>query len=361
MTHIAYKLIPRPRSGFHLGREGLDQEVSVETFPSDSLFAALIAALVQIEGAEYVDTFASAWPQAGESVDPPFRVSSLFPFAGELLLFPMPRLRVNLQDVMQPGMSKQLKHLEYVSPAILNRLLIDQAMDSWLSVSKADAKGVLLQDGKVWIDSQEVALLPESWRNLSREALSLADLWQVGRTPRVTIDRQSNSSTIFHVGRTEFADDCGLWMLADVTQGGDLLDELLDYLADQGIGGERSSGHGAFTKTVVQAPSLPAVNSTSRVMTLSRYNPTLSELTAGVLGEGASYELVDVGGWLGSPGWPAQRRKRVRMIEAGSVLVAAVPITGQLVDVRPEYETATFGHPVYRSGIALPVGVTGGD
>ncbi len=98
-------------------------------------------------------------------------------------------------------------------------------------------------------------------------------------------------------------------------------------------------------------------------MTLGRYNPTEEELKAGVLGEGASYELVDVGGWLISPDGPAQRRKRVRMIEAGSVLMQpdGMTVTGRIVDVRPEYEQEGGPeHPVYRSGIALTVGVTGG-
>jgi len=96
-------------------------------------------------------------------------------------------------------------------------------------------------------------------------------------------------------------------------------------------------------------------------MTLSRYNPTKDEIDGGVLHEGASYELVDVGGWLASPDGPAQRRKRVRMIEAGSVLVAPVPVVGQIVNVCPEYEQSVAPqHPVWRSGIALTVGVTGG-
>src|SRR5690606_29615090 len=121
------------------------------------------------------------------------------------------------------------------------------------------------------------------------------------------IDRASNSSTIFQVGRTVFNEDCGLWFLADVSQQHDWLEYLLDFLGDQGIGGERSSGYGGFTVEPFDAPALSAPLQGDRVMTLSRYNPTDREIEAKVLGERASYELVDVGGWLAAPGSPAQR------------------------------------------------------
>ena len=41
-----------PLGGLHLGREGLEQETSAESFPSDSLFAALIALAAQVYGAQ---------------------------------------------------------------------------------------------------------------------------------------------------------------------------------------------------------------------------------------------------------------------------------------------------------------------
>ena len=356
MAHIAYRLTPLPGAGFHLGREGLDQEVSAETFPSDSLFAALVSTLLELEGPEAVQSF----------VDHPLRLSSVFPCAGDLLLFPMPRLRINLSQLDQPGATKVLKKLQYVSPQILTNLLSEQKMDQWLPLSgNATSQGLLLQDGKVWITRGERAGLPSGWRNLDDEALKTKRIWKADRVPRVVVDRVTNSSQIYHVGRTTFAPGCGLWFLADLDeqQEGWFM-TLLQHLGDRGLGGERSAGYGAFTVEQVKAPTLPKSARTTRVMTLSRYNPTNDERKAGVLGERASYDLVDVGGWLASPDGPAQRRKRVRMIEVGSVLVQpeGVTITGQIVDVRPEYQQdGGPEHPVYRSGIALTVDVTGGD
>lgn len=351
MARLAYRLMPLPGGGFHLGREGLDQEVSSETFPSDSFFAALVAAQVARDGPAAVQAF----------IESPPRLSSLFPCAGMLLLFPMPRLRVNLGDARHPGVSKTLKKLQYVSPTILGHLLKGAAMDSWLPQGGNNAKGVLLQDGRVWIARHEIQSLPAEWHKLDDEALKARRIWQAQRVPRVTIDRVNNSSQIYHVGRTTFAPDCGLWFLADVSYDEEAFYDLLLHLADSGIGGERSAGYGAFKIEPLEPPDLPPPGGAPRVMTLSRYNPTPQEWAAGVLGGQASYELVDVGGWLASPEGPAQRRKRVRMVEAGSILAAPVPITGRVVDVRPEYDQpGAPEHPVYRSGIALTIGVSGG-
>lgn len=360
MSRTAYRLDPKPGSGFHLGREGLDQEVSAESFPSDSLFAALVAILITVKP-DHFEAFIAQWPDVDPVADPPFRLSSLFPIAGALPLLPMPRLRANLGDEQRPGIAKVLKRLAYVSPAILERLLTDAPVDAWLPADDQPANGIMLQDGKVWISRAEVKLLPPPWQEFSDKKLHDTPIWKAQPVPRVTVDRVTNQGNIFHVGRTLFAEGCGLWMLADVDREGDLLETLLDALSDQGIGGERSSGYGTFECRPMDAPSLPSSADTARVMTLSRYNPTPDEWEAGVLGPDASYELVDVGGWMAALGLPAQRRKRVRMIEAGSVLVNTRPVTGRIVDVRPEYNlTGAPGHPVYRGGIALPIGVPGG-
>lgn len=131
MTRIAYRLIPKVGGGFHLGREGLDQEASAESFPSDSLFAALMATLRNVDADRFED-FIAHWVTAPAPAGPPFRLSSLFPIAGQLPLLPIPRLRVNLGNDPRPGVAKTLKRIAYVSPVILDRLLSGAAMDRWL-------------------------------------------------------------------------------------------------------------------------------------------------------------------------------------------------------------------------------------
>jgi len=361
MALTAYRINPRPGGGFHFGREGLDQEVSAESFPSDSLFAALVAALTALEGFDSAAAFVEPFLTAEAPQDVPFRLSSLFPRAGNLPLLPMPRVQVKLQTSEDRARGKALKRIAYVSPGILRHLLNEDVVDRFLPSGKGTSDGLMLQDGKVWIRHKERTLLPDECQKKEPLDLFEWEVWKNDTVPRVTIDRTSNSSAIFQVGRTVFNEGCGLWLLADVNQLGDRLAYLLDILGDQGIGGERSSGYGGFTVEPFEAPTLPSPVNRNRAMTLSRYNPTEREIAAGVLGERASYELVDIGGWLASPGNPAQRRKRVRMIEAGSILQAAQPVVGRVVDVRPEYEhSGAPDHPVYRSGLALLIGMSGG-
>lgn len=357
----AYRINPRPGGGFHFGREGLDQEVSAESFPSDSLFAGLVAAFISVEGSDNAAAFVEPFLSAEAPQNVPFLLSSLFPCAGDLPLLPMPRVRVNLQAREDGTRGKAIKKIAYVSPGILRHLLNEDVVDSFLPSDGGDPDGLMLQDGRVWITREERKFLPGECQRKDPLVLREWAVWKNDTVPRVTIDRASNSSTIFQVGRTVFNEGCGLWLLADVNRQDNWLENLLDFLGDQGIGGERSSGYGGFTVEPFETPALPSPDDCSRVMTLSRYNPTDREIEAGVLGERASYELVDVGGWLASPGSSAQRRKRVRMIEAGSILEAAQPIVGRVVDVRPEYEQAGApDHPVYRSGLALLVGMPGG-
>ena len=228
------------------------------------------------------------------------------------------------------------------------------------SLEELQSAGVWLHGGRVLIAAQEAKQLPQYLHKLAPVERESRQLWNTDTVPRVTIDRITNASRIYRVGRTTFAAECGLWLLADVVSGKDILDELLTLLADVGIGGERSAGYGGFMiDDEMTPPHIPLWSGHQAAVTLSRYNPTLEEIRAGVL-MGASYELVDVGGWMYTPGVAAQRRQRVRMVEVGAYLHTAngAALRGRLVDVRPRYDMpGAPDHPVIRCGIPLCVGV----
>ena len=338
MPTIAYHLTPK--SAFHFGREGLEQQTSSETFPSDSLFSALIATYAELHLRE-VTSFIGSFPDTDhEDRQPPWKLSSLFPMVGDLTFLPKPRLRLNSKTEER---GKDLKKISYVSPIVWQQIVSGKLVDNWKE------QGLFLQSDKLWLTEQERVSLPFEWRNLARETLNKCDVWKTDTVPRVTIDRRSNASNIYQTGRTVYADYCGLWLMAEANQNEQRLDELMAHLGDRGIGGERSSGYGGFTHHKITPPNLPVGNS-NRSILLSRYVPTLKELQSDVLGEQSSYELIDVGGWSGTIGSPAHKRKRIRMIEAGSVMQGEV--VGRLVDVSP---SSPMPHPIYRSGIALGI------
>ncbi|MFQ6102118.1 MAG: type III-A CRISPR-associated RAMP protein Csm4 [Anaerolineae bacterium] len=345
-----YRLEPRPGAGFHFGLRGLAEESSGTHYPSDTLFAALVTVLAEVEGPEAVEEFAAPFA-AGQ---PPFLLTSAFPRAADLPLLPMPFVRVNLTE--KPGQRKLLKRLRYVSPVIFNRILDGGPMDAY--ADDEGGKGAFLQGGRVWIAAEEIEKLPETWK---RDRLRAQKVWKSKSVDRVAVDRVTSASTVYRTGRTVYAPGCGLWF--GVRWAGEpdpawqtQLETLLAHLSDVGIGGERSVGYGQFTPyTVPLALDLPEATPDGPTLTLSRYLPRQEELPDALRGKQAAYRLVTIPGWLSAPGRKSQRRRQVRMLVEGAVFRPVGPGPwGRMADARP---AGWEGHPIYRYGYACPVGV----
>ena len=93
---------------------------------------------------------------------------------------------------------------------------------------------------------------------------------------------------------------------------------------------------------------------------LSRYLPARAELPACLDHESAAYRLVRVGGWARSLYGADQRRKQINLLTEGSLVAwPPSPVVGKIEDLRPEYPASDgdFPHPVWRSGLAVAVGV----
>lgn len=346
-----YSLEPKPGAGFHFGLRGLEGEESAAHCPSDTLFAALVSALAEVEGADGVAAFTAPF----ERGMPPFLFTSAFPRAGALPLLPLPFLPVALTP--QPGQRKLLKRLRYVSPAIFQRILAGQSLDEY-----AGARGAFLNGGQVWIAADEMARLPAPWHTLSLNRLREQKVWRAAAVDRVTVDRVSSASSVYRIGRTVYAPGCGLWVGVRWPGAPDPAaqaqwETLLAHLGDRGLGGERSVGYGQFTLS----PTLPApldwpeAAPERPALTLSRYLPRADELPAALQGDAVAYRLETVAGWLNAPGHKAQRRRQVRMLAEGAVFqaVGAGP-WGGLADARP---AGWDDHPIWRYGYACPVGI----
>lgn len=364
-----YHLTPKVGSGFHFGLRGLEQEDSAAHCPSDTLFAALVATLADLDGEDGVRTFTAPF----EEGQPPFLLTSVFPRAGGLCLLPFPHVRVIVEP--QPGLRKTLKRLRYVSPGIFRPLAAAEPMDAYVD-GTAD-EGAFLQDGRVWLTERELGALPPEWQTRAPEGVRKRDDWydwlqgEGGRqwlrgekvwgaqpVDRVAVDRVSGASSVYRIGRTVYAPGCGLWVGVQWPDGVDGeqkegLERLLTHLGDRGLGGERSVGYGQFTFEEAGTELELPVAEGNPLLTLARYLPRERELPGALRGQ-AAYRLDAVGGWLGAPGQRAQRRREVRLLTEGSVFepVGGSP-WGRLADVRPEGWDA---HPIWRYGYACPVG-----
>lgn len=371
----------RFRGGLHLGVRGVNLEESSVTVPSDTLFAALVDGWRRLGGD--VDDWLQ--PFLADPPDPPFLLTSAFPVVGGVRFYPMPVAPQRL--FAEPQAGKRIKRIRFLSESLLKRALKGEHLDAWLppedapcTANKAMPPGLLLHHGALWFDAAaEMDRLPEwvrfddeSRRKRMWTAFPALALWQERRTPRVTVDRISSASTIFHIGHVRFAEECGLWFGvhwrtperriggAAATTYAESVAALFHCLQDDGLGGDRSVGYGAFTlDDLREQTTLPDPKPGAIAWLLSRYHPNAEgdELTALQAG-GVAYRLTSVAGWLRSPDGPAQRRKRIHLLEEGSWIAAGDRVLGDLVDVTPDYAnpSGALPHRVYRAGFGLTVG-----
>ncbi len=354
-------------SGLHLGTRGVNLEEHGVHVPSDTLFSALVDVWRRLGGdpQRFVQPFLDG--------DPPFLLSSAFPVAGQVRFFPMPVDVGRVLSSDEPGgRDKAAKRIKYLSEALWRRALIGELLDGWLFPADEyvdPSNGVAVQNGELWMTMDEVSGLPDAMGQRPQRALRYQSVWSSQRVPRVTVDRVSSASTIYHTGRTSFAAGCGLWFgvawrspAAKVDGDGPTYREALalalDALQHDGLGGERSTGYGAFARTDMAELALPEPAPGQPAWLLSRYHPRDEELPT-ALAEGAAYRLVSVAGWLRTPDGPAQRRQRLTLLAEGSIIRPSAHPAGDVVDVKPTYANPAGDtlHSIFRYGLALAAGV----
>lgn len=331
---------------FHFGRHGLQMEETSLYFTSDSLFSAIVTRIAFLYGEEKVEAFVKPFADH----NPPFLLTSAFPRAGKVLFFPPPKYRVPGGKEPSAGISlKELKKVAFVSFGVFKKLIGGESLSTlWDRLKK-------YHDNKVLMLAEEVEKLPKDLRTDN------VRFWAVEQRPQVTIDRVSQASTLFHVGRVVYNKDCGMWFGVrwrdEEWAYRGMLETIFKELGDAGIGGERSSGYGkcAFAKKDLQ--DLPDPKPNEPWVTLSRYLPKDNEETVALGAASASYEIATIGGWVTSPQNMAQRRRSVNLILEGSVIATnGDKIPGHIVDVQPDYDgTQPLSHPVWRYGYAFPV------
>lgn len=318
-----YKL--KSYSFFHFGEQGIGIEETEEFFHSDSLFSAFCCAWREIKGKKGLEQMLEMFNK-----NPPFILSSAFPFAGEILFFPKPLLPLtDLKDF-------ETKYIRFISQTILEALLNAEELSIYAT------KENLIQDGILWISEEE------------RKKLPTERIWKRDLVPRVTIDRRNSFSIYFEAGFLRFSQNCGLFFLLKPLSQDSLIlvEEALNYLKDAGIGGERSIGYGQFhyEKREIELKTPPSAQA---FITLSLYHPTKEEVEAGILYSPASYRILERRGWICSPERKNQRRRSIRMLVEGSFFTGSSDkFYGDLVDLTPQ---KIQGHKVYRYGYAFPL------
>lgn len=349
-------------SGLHVGVRGLDLAESSVSVPSDTLWAALLETHHRA-GGNPDDWLIAISGQDAATRDCAWRLTSAFPFAGDVLFFPMPvKAQAFFSADLLQARRKDVKRIRFVSEGILRKMLNGEMLNDWLFPEGNNRiepqKGVALQGGALWLTVDEIANLPRVNRLLAdkRHALRRHQVYAEVAVPRVTVDRIGAASTIFHAGRATFADGCGLWFGLAGDEPPEFV-RALHILSEDGLGGGRSVGCGAFAYTGPQPLTLPDPLPGGAALLLSRYHPR-DEETSALQHPGAAYNLASVAGWLRTWDDAAQRRRRLWLVREGSVIyLPGSGPWGDVVDVRPTYESPAgdLSHPVWRAGLALTV------
>ena len=318
-NHVTYHL--NFRSPLHLGRRGVGLEETETSIPADTLFSAICQTWRTFYGEERLTDFLAQY-ETGE----PFLLTSAFPFASNTRFFPKPLidLKVNADDER-----KKLKKVRFLSERRFRQIVNGESI--------AFDPDDLINDEQLWIHGDDKC--PPT-------------VWKTEKRPRVTLDRQSSSSEIWHLGGVKFHEDCGLWFDAkfDTEETQAQIETILRVLGDTGIGGERSAGYGLFDFHS-QLASPESEREMNRFVTLSPICPRdagqLNTLVQGDVG----YTLEERSGWIGSAEGNGLRRQQVWMFTEGSVLNGNGAQVGRLVDLKPD----ACPHPVWRYAYAWPI------
>jgi CRISPR type III-A-associated RAMP protein Csm4 len=300
------------------------------------VYAAVAGALARLGN---LDEFLQATARAAE---PAVRFSSCFPLYGDTLLVTPPR------NVWPPPPSPKVrwKGAQFVPMEVVAALLGGRAIS---------------EDG--WsIDTASQCLLPIA-------TPPAAGPFRIAVRSSAAVDRQGNGVAPHSTACLEFSPGSGLWMAvafrdeAARDQWSAPISAAIRLLADSGFGGERSRGWGRAAAPEFVAGDLAEIlghanaghSSTASASTasgdsawwlLSLYHPADADAVEWSRG---NYAVTMRSGRVeSSAGW-GEAKKETRMLEEGSVVVAAAQPCGSAPDVAPEH----FAHPVYRAGFAL--------
>lgn len=306
------------RSALHVDSKGSgNPEVSDEFIRSDTLSAALALSWAALYPNEADDRFFH---------DPPYRVSSAFPYIGNILLFPMPVWHI-WKDIC-PKRRKEAKKIRWLSQALFQETMAGNALD-FPTESRCGQESN--ESEKIKTLNNNIAVsMAELERNPAIESIRA---WVKTERQRVAVDRLGipKEGGLFFFALQFFAPESGLYFLANIED--KFLDRfraVLTFLGDTGIGADRSSGLGHFEIASEKELILKKADKTSGVVTLSLFNPGAEDNLEKLL-QTTAYGLITRSGWISQS---TIGRPPVRIFTEGSYFSAKPK--GRVVETLPD-------------------------
>ncbi|MBN2444948.1 MAG: type III-A CRISPR-associated RAMP protein Csm4 [Spirochaetales bacterium] len=290
-----------------------NNEHSFGIIHSDTLFSALINQLALFNKGDFTNF---------NFQNPPFRISSAFPFLNNTWYLPKPM-------GIGPLYMTKLKDYSFLPLSLIVSL----------------AKG----ESKITSGNQEL----ENSQNL----------FYSFRTPRVSIDRITAAANPYWPETWYCREGGGLYFLLDITDNTFLPTFMtcMHLLGESGLGSDRSVGRGIFSPEIIELDKTsewnslftPANNNNSLYYSLSLCWPKDHQEA----GTAEYYKILTRKGWIFSTStYKQMKRRECKMFAEGSLFSS--PITGGVADLTPEHFTS---HSVYRYGLGMMVAFKQGD
>ena len=358
-AHYLLKLVPK--SPFHLG-EIMDMERTDVIIHSDTVFSALCNISDKFFGKRYYSELIEPFLEE----KPTFLISSVFPYVeiisksekeeDTIYFFPKPLIFKNFVE-KTPKNIKVFKKIQFVSKLIFEAYLTSD--DNFLEENFQDSRGIvklnnLIQSGKLWLSEEERRLIPD-----------IDTIWKTQQSPRITIDRITSQTLIYHYSRVHYRKNAGLFLLIKILENSNSelvlknIIKILRYLGDTGIGGERSSGNGQFNIKLdkqnkpYEISFKEGEDYSKQFITISLFLPNRSDIENRLIDNNSYYQIINRKGWISNSTY---RRKSINMVVEGSVLNKNGPqIMGIIEEVTPEILKEESDYKIHRYGYSYPI------
>ncbi|WP_028325142.1 type III-A CRISPR-associated RAMP protein Csm4 [Desulfatirhabdium butyrativorans] len=295
------------RSALHVDSKGSgNPEVSDEFIRSDTLSAALALSWAALYPKEADDRFFH---------DPPYRVSSAFPYIGDILLFPMPVWRIWKE--IDPKQRKEAKEIRWLSQELFEDVLAGKPLDFGSDRIRKLNNGIAVS--KAELERNPAVERIQAWMKTERQ--------------RVSVDRLGipKDGGLYFFALQFFAPESGLYFLAKTDEAPlERFRAALAFLGDTGIGADRSSGLGHFEIVSETELKLRKTEKTSGVVTLSLFNPDEADNIENLL-QTTAYGLIIRSGWISQS---TIGRPPIRVFSEGSYFSAKPK--GRVVETLPD-------------------------
>jgi CRISPR-associated protein Csm4 len=324
----------------HFGELGIGMEETSDRIHSDTLFSAWISAYARLFGKDAVEELLQ---QFQAETEPQFRLSSTFIYRqvnGKTIYYlPCPLKRPIKYPEDDFEFAKEYKKLNYLSLEVWQRWYQG---DGWKDSDGEELKAKAKAKKGDKIDGELT----------KAGTFDYGEAVKKGKVPKIAVDRVTRATNIYHTNFVYFQKDAGLYFLVEFSKPEfeNTFLNVLKFLGEEGLGGERSSGAGQFEVEHSElTPEWEKVVNFDKGNFHSLISLLWEESLSNDFLANTSYDLLRRGGWISSsPSGSQRRRKSIQMFEEGSVF--SVKPMGKLANVTPD---GFSSHSVYRSGISL--------